>query len=132
MTEPIGGEGYFATLKRLMVTLLTVGRTRFALLAVELEEEKARFVRGLLLAASALVFLILAIVAVMALVASLFWEQRVLVFTGFSLLLCLGGFVALKMALGLLTRPTGLFKSSLAELDADIEALRERSHESPP
>lgn len=130
MSEQVGGAGFFATLKRLMVTLLTVGRTRFELLAVELEEEKARLVRGLLLAVVALIFLILAVVAIMGLAASLFWEQRVLVFTAFSVLLSLGGFVALKMALGLLTRPTGLFKSSLAELDADIEALRERSHES--
>lgn len=132
MSEQVGGAGFFATLKRLMVTLLTVGRTRFELLAVELEEEKARLVRGLLLAVVALIFLILAVVAIMGLAASLFWEQRVLVFTAFSVLLSLGGFVALKMALGLLTRPTGLFKSSLAELDADIEALREQSHESQP
>lgn len=116
-------QGLFAALKSLTSTLLATGRTRLALLAVEIEEEKLRVIDSLVSAIAALVLFGLAWILVIACIAAAFWEQRVAVF-GLSALLTLGGGLLFASRLRQsLHQPTALFRSSIKELDKDLGAL---------
>ena len=120
-------EGLFAGLKNLVATVLSIGRTRAELLVVEIEEEKFRLI-GMWSKAIGAAFLAAlgVIMAVFSLVLA-FWEQRVLVF-GFFAVLFLVGAAALVFSLRKQAKaPSRLFRSSLAELDADVTQLREQS-----
>jgi len=137
MSKPQGSEqagpptGLFATLKSLAATLLSTGRTRLELLANEIEEEKLRALRLLLMALAMAFCLGVGILLTVALLATVFWESRLLVIGGFAgLFLVLGGIclAALKQAAH---RPAPLCAASLAELDEDIRQLRAAAgHES--
>jgi len=116
--------GLFAALKNIAATLLSTGRTRLQLLANELEEEKLRAIR-LLLIALAMVFCFgVGILLAVALLTMLYWENRIVI---------VGGFAGLLLALGVLffnafrratQRPAPVFAASLAELEEDIRQLK--------
>lgn len=126
MAEP-NRAGFFAALKRLLATLLASGRARLELLSVELEEEKIRVLDLLVSALAAVFFIALAIVLGIVFLAVAYWEQRVLVFGGACALTLLIGVVLVLRIRGLTAKPSKLFRSSLAELDKDLDALREQS-----
>lgn len=117
-------EGLFAALKNIAATLLATGRTRFELLSTELEEEKLRALR-LLLMAQAMVFCLgVATLLLVGLLAILFWDNKIFVIGGFAaLFLVLGGFA--YMALGRAAhRSEPPFAASLAELEEDLRQLK--------
>lgn len=128
-------SGFFASLKRLLATLVATGKTRLELLATELEEEKIRLTQLLVFAVAAMVFLCVGAVLLVALVAAAFWENRIVVFALFSLIFIGVGLSLAVAALRLGRRRSGLFANSIAELQADLEALRaaqaQESGESP-
>jgi len=126
MAEP---AGFFAALKRLLVTLVASGRARLELLSVELEEEKIRVLDLLVSALAAVFFIALAIVLGIAFLAVAYWEQRLLVFGAACALTLLIGVVLVLRIRGLTAKPSKLFRSSLAELDKDLDALRTQSAE---
>ncbi|HRE15951.1 MAG TPA: phage holin family protein [Rhodocyclaceae bacterium] len=128
MAEP-NRAGFFAALKRLLATLLASGRARLELLSVELEEEKIRVLDLLVSALAAVFFIALAIVLGIAFLAVAYWEQRVLVFGGACVATLLIGVLLLLRIRGLTAKPSRLFRSSLAELDKDLDALRAQSAE---
>lgn len=128
MAEP-NRAGFFAALKRLLATLLASGRARLELLSVELEEEKIRVLDLLVSALAAVFFIALAIVLGIAFLAVAYWEQRVLVFGGACVVTLLIGVLLLLRIRGLTAKPSRLFRSSLAELDKDLDALRAQSAE---
>ena len=130
MAEP-NRAGFFAALKRLLVTLVASGRARLELLSVELEEEKIRVLDLLVSALAAVFFIALAIVLGIAFLAVAYWEQRVLVFGGACALTLLIGAVLVFRIRGLTAKPSRMFRSSLAELDKDLDALRAQSVEHP-
>ena len=116
--------GLFTALKNVSATLLATGRTRFELLSNEFEEEKLRAI-NLLLMAEAMAFCFgIGILLLVALLAVLFWDNRIAVIGGFAgLFLALGGVFlsALKRAT---QRPSKPFASSLAELEEDLRQLK--------
>jgi len=121
--------GFFAALKTLLATLLASGRTRLELLTVELEEEKIRLLDLLASAFAALFFLALAIVLGIAFLAVAYWEQRLLVFGGAAAGTLLLGLLMVLRLRRLTAKPSRLFRTSLAEIDKDIEALQARPAE---
>lgn len=128
-----GGEsrsGLFAALKNTLATLLEIGKTRADLVVTELEEEKNRLLGQLVRIVSAAVLLAAGGFLAVQSLAVLFWEQRALVFGIFALIfLAFGLFIALAAKRGA-ARPERLLRSSIAELEADIEQLRR--HASKP
>lgn len=124
--------GLFSRLKGLSATLLATGRTRLELLGNEIEEEKLRALRLLLLALAAIFCAGVAVLLLVVLFAVAFWESRVLV---------IGGFAALFVALcGLLVFAMGkaakrsepVFAHSLAELEEDLRQLKAAARNEPP
>ncbi|HEX6733418.1 MAG TPA: phage holin family protein [Azonexus sp.] len=129
MTQPSGGEagreGLFAAVKNTLATLLTIGRTRLELLAVEVEEEKLRLISLCSKALAAAFLLGLGMIMAVCSLALLFWEQRILVFGLFAALF-IGGALLLVVSLKRqLAEPSKLLRSSLSELDADVALLRQ-------
>ncbi|MDR3323566.1 MAG: phage holin family protein [Zoogloeaceae bacterium] len=126
--------GLFRHLRLLLAEALDAGRTRLALLANELEEEKIRFVASLAQVILALAALVIGAVLLVAFLTLLFWESRLWVLGASSLLffvLALGFALSGRAAF---LRGSPLFKTSLAELRTDAARLRqsgEPEHESP-
>lgn len=127
------GSGLFAALRRIAITLLATGRTRLELLGTELEEEKIRLVR-LVLMAQAMVFCLgVGALLLVGFITALLWESRLAV---------LGGLSAAFIVLGLLfyagfkratQRPEAVFSASIAALQADIRELKTAArHAQPP
>lgn len=121
--------GFFASLKRLLATLVATGKTRLELLATELEEEKIRVTQLLVFSVAALVFLCIGMVLLVALVAAAFWESRIVIFAVFSLIFIGLGLALTAQALRLGRRRSSLFSSTIGELQADLEALRQAQAE---
>lgn len=133
MTGPAGSEGLFASVKNLAATLVATGRTRLELLGNEIAVEKQRFLRLFLLSQVLVLCLILGVILLVALMALLFWDHRVLVVGGMALVfLGLAGYLFLRIQ-RLLHPPEFMFESSLAELEEDLRQLKAVSgHEQKP
>lgn len=128
-----GGEGLFASLKNLAATLVAMGHTRLELLGNEIEAEKLRALRILLLM-QALVFCVgLGVLLALVLIALLLWDQRVTVVAVFAVIfLGVAGFLyaALRRSL---RQPKPVFAATLAELQEDLRQLKAVSgHGSTP
>ena len=102
--------GFFASLKRLLATLVATGKTRLELLGAELEEEKIRLTQLLVFSVAALVFLCIGMVLLVALVAAAFWESRIVIFAVFSLIFIGGGLAltAIGFLMGGALSPTAI------------------------
>ncbi|MBS1160481.1 MAG: hypothetical protein H6R15_2900 [Proteobacteria bacterium] len=128
MSQETGGEagreGLFPALKNMIATLVAIGRTRAELLVTELEEEKIRLMSLWSKAIGAAFLLAVGVIMAVFCFALLFWEQRVLVFGLFAALFIGGGLVLIGSLKSQVAQPSKLFRSSLAELEADIEQLR--------
>lgn len=120
--EPVSGP-----LRRLGTSLLTLGRIRLELLAIEAQEEKERIaglalwavLAALLAGFGLLMLLLLAVVAL--------WDSyRLLAIGGAAAVLIAAAAVAVAKLKALLAQPTTLFRSSIGELREDADALRQR------
>lgn len=114
--------GLMGSLRHLLSTLTSIVSTRLELLANELQVERLRLVRMLILLLSALFCFGLAILLLVAFVVVLFWDEHRLA--------AIGGLAAAFLALGALLAgllrkqaQTRLFSASLAELAKDREQL---------
>jgi uncharacterized membrane protein YqjE len=116
--------GLLAGLRKLATTLVDLLRTRLGLLAAELEEERGRIVRFLVLAVSAGFFLALGIVSLTIFVILLAWDTRPVLAAGLLTAgyLAIGTVLAIKARNLIFTR-SGLFSGSLAELRKDHDEL---------
>lgn len=121
------GGGPFAALRDIAATLLESGQTRLSLLGNEIEVQKRRALRELLLAQALLFCLMLGVLLGVALLTALFWEQRLLVLEALTVLF-------LGLAAGLFARlqrmkveAEPVFAGSLAELQEDLRQLRAAS-----
>lgn len=123
MAEP-SRAGFFAAFRKLLATLVASGRTRLELLTVELEEEKLRLVDLFVSAFAALFVFSLGIVLTIVCLAVAFWEQRLAVFGGAAGFMLLAGVLLVWRIRCLISKPSKLFRSSMAELDKDLAALR--------
>lgn len=124
-----GREGLFAALKNIVATLLNIGRTRAELLAVEIEEEKYRLIALWAKAIGAAFLIALGVIMAVFSLALAFWEQRVLVFGFFAVLFLVGAAFLVTSLRQQARAPSRLFRSSLAELEADVAELRGRPRE---
>lgn len=128
MSQPAGGHegrgGLFATLKNAIATMLAIGKTRAELLLVELEEEKIRLVSLWVKAIGAAFLLALGVIMAVFCLAIAFWEQRILLFGIFAVLFTGGGCLLIVSLQRQAAQPSRLFRSSLTELEADIDELR--------
>ena len=117
-------ERLFVSLKNLILTLLAIGKTRAELLVNEVEEEKFRLMSLWAKAVGAAFLFAVGLVLLVAFVALVFWEQRVLVF-GLAAGLFLITAVFLVLALRRqISQPSRLLRASLAELEADVAHLQ--------
>lgn len=123
-----GAAGLGASLRQLGGTLLGIAHTRLGLLATEVEEEKRRLLSvmawgafGVLMASVSLVFLA-------AFVSVLFWDTHRLAVLGGLVLgfatACALAFAQVRMRLG---ESQGMLRETLAELEADRQALHRGS-----
>mgnify|MGYP000844731794 FL=1 len=127
-----GRGGLFAALKNIGATLLASGQTRLALLANEIEEEKLRALRILLMALGTVFFLGAGALVLILFLTVLFWESRVFVLgCACGILLALGFYFLLGLRQAL-QRPERMFAASIAELEEDLRQLKATlGHDAP-
>lgn len=116
--------GLLDSARRLVSTLLEVAQTRFALLAVEVQEEGLRLSRLIALAFAAVFFAALGILLGTGYFILLLWQQFGLAVIGVFALVYIGigmafGYCAYRKS----QEHSQLFQASLAELGKDRERL---------
>lgn len=118
--EPIS-----APLRRLGASLLTQGRIRLELLAIEAQEEKERIAHLLLWAVLAALLAGFGVLTALMLVVVALWDSHPLMALAVStvVLAAAAAFAVMKVK-ALVSLPPSLFQSSLSELKEDAEALR--------
>lgn len=116
--------GVLASLKTLMTTLVAVVCTRLEILATEVEEEKIRLARIMLLGFLAVFFLGMALIFASILVITLYWnDHRVAALGGITLLYILLTIMFASWLRLQMSRKSRLFAGSLAELRKDHAEL---------
>jgi len=116
--------GLLQSLRNLAATLVATLQTRLELLAAEVEEERVRLARLLVLAVVAVFFLALSVLTLTLFVIVLFWDSyRLPVIGGLTLIyLAIGAGAAVAARRQATARPR-LFAATLAELARDRERL---------
>jgi uncharacterized membrane protein YqjE len=123
MADSSSRSGLFASLRGLAATGLALLQTRLELLAVEIQEEKARTLGLVAYGIAAVLLLGAGAIFLAVFVTVLLWESNRLLALGVFAALFLGsGFICLVTARRLVTRPSSLFVASLAELVKDRAA----------
>lgn len=129
MTDPAstpeaGGGRLLSSLQGLSATLIAIFQTRLELLATEVEEEKQRMLAVLGWGALAIAMGTVACVFLAGFIAVLCWDSHPLLVLG-GLTLSFGGMClwAVRQVNAIAHPPGGMLAASLAELQADHEAL---------
>ena len=116
--------GLMGSLRRFGGTALELLRTRIELLAVEFEQEKLRVFDALLLAGLAAVLLGVGALLLVGLVVAMFWDGHPLLALGVPGAVFLAGAgITARAARRRLRNAAGPLPASIAELDADQDAL---------
>lgn len=123
--EPRAADaGVLSSLRRLAASVAAILHSRIELATLEIEREKTRAVRLLLLGVAALFFLALGAITATIFVIVLFWDSQRLVVIGFLAVLYLsvgGGVIAfLRREAAEAKRP---FSATLEELRKDRDRL---------
>ncbi|QDX82274.1 hypothetical protein B9N43_14100 [Denitratisoma sp. DHT3] len=119
--------GIFGSLRRLLAHGLELLQTRAELLAVELEQERARLLRLLVAGAVAAASLVVGLAFLAVFVTVLFWDShRLWLLGGFGIAFLLLGGAALLWARRQGCVGSSLFSASLDELRQDRAALAPR------
>ena len=112
-------NGLFASAKRLADLTLATAHNRVELFAVELQEEKYRFIQAVLLTASAIALGVSALALVTITLVMMFWENgRMPVLCVLSALFIVGAGLVLRSLRKCLANGPG-FKNTLSELERD-------------
>lgn len=121
-------EPVSAPLRRLGVSLLTLGRIRLELFAIEAQEEKERIASLLLWAVLAALLAGFGLLMLLVLVTVALWDSyRLLALGGGTVVLVAAAVVAVLKVKKLIDQPASLFQSSIGELRADADALRRQA-----
>jgi len=119
-----GGGRLLSSLQGLTATLIAIAHTRLELLTVELEQEKRRMLAVLGWGAMVVLMGTVSCVFLAGFITVLFWEHNPLLVLGlmtlFFIAFCVLAAVRVK---ALIHSPGGLLADTLAELQADHEAL---------
>lgn len=124
--EAAGHSGLFTSLKGLLATFVATAHTRLELLATEVEEEKLRVFSLLALTVGAVFTLLLGVVLAIALVVAAFWDNRIAVLGGLTVLAFAAFALFAWRFRQVARRSSPLFAHSLAELREDLRRLRGR------
>lgn len=120
-------EPVSAPLRRLGASLLTLGRIRLELFAIEAQEEKERIASLLLWAVLAALLAGFGLLMVILLVTVALWDShRLIALGGGTVVLVTAAVVAVLKVKALIARPASLFQASIGELREDADALRRR------
>ena len=120
-------EPVSAPLRRLGASLLTLGRIRLELFAIEAQEEKERIAGLLLWAVLGALLAGFGLLMALTLVTVALWDShRLLALGGGTVVLITAAVVAMLKVRALIAQPASLFQSSIGELRADADALRRR------
>lgn len=115
--------GVWASLKRILDTLLVTAENRVELFAVELQEEKCRLVEAILCAFAVAAFGMMALSLVTFTVVVLFWENgRFAALVGLSVLYLIGTALAWR-ALQSRLKARSAFAGTIEELKKDRACL---------
>ncbi|MFN3860538.1 MAG: phage holin family protein [Roseateles sp.] len=118
-------EPVSAPLRRLGASLLTLGRIRLELFAIEAQEEKERIASLLLWAVLAALLAGFGLLMLLLLVTVALWDShRLLALGGGTVVLVAAAAVAVVKVKALIDQPASLFQASIGELRADADALR--------
>ncbi|MFN3302400.1 MAG: phage holin family protein [Roseateles sp.] len=118
-------EPVSAPLRRLGASLLTLGRIRLELFAIEAQEEKERIASLLLWAVLAALLAGFGLLMLLLLVTVALWDShRLVALGGGTLVLVVAAVVAVMKVKALIDQPASLFQASISELRADADALR--------
>ncbi|MCF8205137.1 MAG: phage holin family protein [Methylotenera sp.] len=118
-------EPVSAPLRRLGASMLTLGRIRLELFAIEAQEEKERIASLLLWAVLAALLAGFGLLMVILLITVALWDShRLLALGGGTAVLVVAAAVAVSKVKALIDQPASLFQASIGELRADAEALR--------
>ena len=115
--------GLLDSLKRLAENFLAIGQTRIQLLSNEVEEERLRIQQILIYGCVALFFFGLGIIALMAFIVMLFWDNHLVVMGSLTALCFIIAFVIWNTLRRLGKEKSKLFSASLAELSKDRDRL---------
>ena len=130
MSDPSPGDagaGILQSLRNLAATLVALLRTRFELLATEIEEERVRLLQLLFWAALALFFFALGIVLLVILYVAVFWDSyRITAIVTLAGVFLAAGAGAAIAARNLIRARPRLFSASLDELARDKDQLTPR------
>ena len=119
-----GAVGLFAALKNTAATLVGMAQTRLELISNEIQVEKHRVLRQLVLAFAVIFCTGLGVLLIVALTTLLFWEQRIAVVAGFAVLftgLAVYFYKALRRSAA---SSEAMFSTSLSELQKDMAQLK--------
>lgn len=115
-------------LRRLGAALLTLGRVRLELFAIEAQEEKERIAHLLLWAVLAALLAGFGLLLLLLLVVVALWDSyRLLALGAATAVLWVAVAVALARVRRWAAQPSTLFQASLAELREDADMLRRHS-----
>jgi uncharacterized membrane protein YqjE len=109
--------------KRVAQRLLVVCENRFHLLMVEVQEERERVLRVLLLAIGAMTLGLLAMFTLTALIVLAFWNVSPLIVLGILTVVYAGASVFLYLRLARLRQNWNLLAGTLEQLKKDRECL---------
>lgn len=117
-------SGLLATLRRLAATAIALLQTRLELIAAEVDEERTRLIRLLLLSVMAGFFLAIGVVTLTIFILLLAWDTHGLLAAGLltAIYLGIGTAIALNVR-KLANERSKLFSASLAELRKDRDKL---------
>ena len=114
-------------LRRLLSSVFTILQTRLELIGIELAEEKDRLLGVLFLGLAAMMLATMALIALTALVAIVFWDTyRWQSLAGITAVYAIAALVcAVKARSGLHSAPM-VFEATLAEFEKDREIFRKQ------
>lgn len=124
MSKPAQPGGLFTSLGNLAATLLAMGQARLELLGNELEAQKLRALRLLVLALAMVFCAALALLLLVALATLLMWEQRVPVVALFAGLFVVAAGLLCRALMQQVNHAEPAFAATLAELQEDIRRLK--------
>lgn len=120
-------EPVSAPLRRLGRSLLTLGRIRLELLAIEVQEEKDRIANLVLWAVLAALLAGFAVLMLLVLAIVALWDSHpLLALGGATGVLVVAAGLALRQLKALTAQPSTLFQASIAELRKDAAGLDQR------
>lgn len=120
-------EGLLASLQNLSITLMAMLQTRVELLGNEVEVEKLRIMRMLLLAQALMFTATIAALLFVALLTLWLWELRLGVLGVFTVGFAICAVLAYRALMQMARRDDSPFAASLGELRDDLQRLREAS-----